>query len=175
MKKHIQILSSLIFLTLPACFESSQAKDDLQKPAVAAVANTDCAHDDKTFRCVEVLKNYDGDTLTVNIPNVPALIGKKISVRVHGIDTPEVKTKNQCEKEAGRMARNLVTSTLKNAKSIELHNVQRDKYFRILADVMVDGRSLKDVLLKNNLAYAYDGGTKQHPDWCKSLRQPASK
>lgn len=174
MKKHIQIFTGLLFLTLPACLENSQAKDSAPAPAPVAASST-CAHDDKTFRCVEVLKNYDGDTITVNIPNVPALIGKKISVRVFGIDTPEVKTKNQCEKEAGRMARNLVASTLKNAKSVELHNVQRDKYFRILADVMVDGRSLKDVLLKNNLAYAYEGGTKQHPDWCKSLRQPASK
>ncbi|KHD87556.1 MAG: nuclease [Bdellovibrio sp. ArHS] len=136
---------------------------------------SECLHNDTTFRCVKVLKNYDGDTLTVNIPNVPALIGKNISVRVLGIDTPEVKTKNRCEKEAGKIARNLVANTLKNAKTVELHNVQRDKYFRILADVIVDGRSLKDILLKNNLAYSYDGGTKKHPDWCKVLRQPANQ
>lgn len=133
-----------------------------------------CAHDDSTFRCVKIVKNYDGDTLTANIPNVPALFGKNISIRVFGIDTPEVKTKNSCEKEAGRIARNLVANTLKNAKNVELHNVQRDKYFRILADVIVDGHSLKDVLLKNNLAYEYDGGTKKHPDWCKVLRRPAN-
>lgn len=137
-------------------------------------AQSACAHDESTFRCVEVLKNYDGDTLTVNIPGVPPLFGKMISVRVHGIDTPEIRTKNNCEKEAGRAARNLVAATLRNAKKVELHNVQRDKYFRILADVLVDGRSLKEVLLKNNLAYAYDGGTKKHPDWCKALRSPAS-
>lgn len=124
---------------------------------------------------MKVLKNYDGDTLTVNIPDVPALIGKNISVRVLGIDTPEIKTKDRCEKEAGRIARNLVASTLKNAQNVELHNIQRDKYFRILADVMVDGRSLKEILLKNNLAYSYDGGTKKHPDWCKVLRQPAGR
>lgn len=140
----------------------------------SAHATESCRHDDSTFRCVKVLKNYDGDTLTVNIPDVPALIGKNISVRVFGIDTPEVKTKDQCEKEAGRVARNLVTATLKNAKNVELHNVQRDKYFRILADVIVDGRSLKDILLANKLAYAYDGGTKKHLDWCKALRRPAS-
>ncbi|AFY01111.1 thermonuclease family protein [Bdellovibrio bacteriovorus] len=157
----------LLPLMITACSERLQARE-------VATIKASCEHDEKTFRCVEVLKNYDGDTLTVNIPNVPALIGKKISVRVFGIDTPEVKTKNKCEKEAGRIARNLVTSTLKNAKNVELHNVQRDKYFRILADVMVDGRSLADILLKNNLAYAYDGGTKSHPDWCKSLRQPAN-
>lgn len=161
--------SSLLLLLpflITACSESLQARE-------TTVISASCEHDEKTFRCVEVLKNYDGDTLTVNIPNVPALLGRKISVRVHGIDTPEVKTKNKCEKEAGRIARNLVASTLKNAKKVELHNVQRDKYFRILADVMVDGRSLADILLKNNLAYAYDGGTKSHPDWCRVLREPA--
>lgn len=164
----------LLFFTvigLSACNPAhSETPVSMVAPAPAA-----CEHDDKTFRCVKVLKNYDGDTLTVDIPGVPALIGKKISVRIFGIDTPEVKTKDRCEKEAGRIAKNLVSNTLKNAKSVELHNVQRDKYFRILADVMVDGSSLKDILLKNNLAYEYDGGTKQHPDWCKSLRQPASK
>lgn len=138
-----------------------------------ALAKEACAHDDKTFRCVKVLKNYDGDTITVNIPNVPPLLGKNISVRVLGIDTPEVRTKNKCEKEAGRIAKNLVSATLKKAKVIELHDVQRDKYFRILADVKVDGRSLKEILLKNNLAYEYDGGTKKNPDWCKVLRLPA--
>lgn len=161
----LRLLLPLLFLSLTSCLASSQAGE--QKPNA-------CQHDDTTFRCVKVLKNYDGDTLTVNIPDVPPLLGKKISVRVFGIDTPEVKTKNRCEKEAGRIARNLVAATLKNAKNVELHNVQRDKYFRILADVIVDGRSLKDILLKNNLAYAYDGGTKQHPDWCKALRSPAS-
>lgn len=164
----------LLFFTI-VCLSACKPAHSESTTSVTALNLAACEHDDKTFRCVKVLKNYDGDTLTVDIPGVPALIGKKISVRIFGIDTPEVKTKDRCEKEAGRVAKNLVASTLKNAKSVELHNVQRDKYFRILADVMVDGRSLKDILLKNNLAYEYDGGTKQHPDWCKSLRQPASK
>ncbi|WP_415062120.1 thermonuclease family protein [Bdellovibrio sp.] len=167
MNPHLRIfrLIPLLFLCSLACSDRSQAQNTPPQ----------CHHDDTTFRCVKVLKNYDGDTLTVNIPDVPALIGKNISVRVLGIDTPEIKTKDRCEKEAGRIARNLVASTLKNAQSVELHNIQRDKYFRILADVMVDGRSLKEILLKNNLAYSYDGGTKKHPDWCKVLRQPAGR
>ncbi|WII71532.1 thermonuclease family protein [Bdellovibrio sp. 22V] len=159
MFKHLGV--SVCLLVFVSCFQ-------------AFGKEASCRHDEKVFRCVEVVNNYDGDTLTVNIPHVPALIGKNISVRVSGIDTPEIKTKNQCEKNAGRIARNLVSATLKKAKSVELHNVQRDKYFRILADVIVDGQSLKDILLKNNLAYAYDGGTKKHPDWCKVLRSPAN-
>ncbi|MGZ3768125.1 MAG: thermonuclease family protein [Bdellovibrio sp.] len=162
-------LFSYLLVALPILFASCD------KHAQGEQSNAgNCNHDDSTFRCVKIIKNYDGDTLTADIPNVPALIGKNISVRVLGIDTPEIKTKDSCEKEAGRIARNLVTATVKRAKNIELHNVQRDKYFRILADVIVDGQSLKYILLKNNLAYEYDGGTKKHLDWCKVLRRPAS-
>lgn len=44
----------------------------------------------------QYLGNYDGDTVSFNIPNVPDVFGKNISVRVYGIDTPEKKSKNLC-------------------------------------------------------------------------------
>jgi endonuclease YncB( thermonuclease family) len=50
--------------------------------------------------------------------------------------------------------------------SIELKNMQRGKYFRIVADVHVDDKNLADMLIENNLAVRYDGGTKIK-DWCK--------
>lgn len=134
-----------------------------------------CTHDNHTLRCVKFLKNYDGDTLTFDVPGVHPLIGKKISVRVAHLDTPEIKGKLPCEKEAARTAQRLIESLLKNATRIDLANVERDKYFRILADVIVDGRSVKDLLMKNSLAYNYEGGTKLKVDWCKSMRAPANK
>lgn len=158
--KYIWLL--LLSLNLAGCF-NAQAKSET------------CEHDAKTFRCVKYLKNYDGDTVTVNIPHVHDLIGNKISVRILGVDTPEVKTKNSCEKSAGRMAKNLVENILKRAERIDLTNIQRDKYFRVLADVKADGVSLKDILLKNKLAYEYMGGTKVKTDWCAVVRSPASK
>ncbi len=135
---------------------------------------TNCTHDAHNFRCVKVLKNYDGDTITVDIPNIHPLLGNKVSVRVRGIDTAEVKGKSPCEKDAARVARNLVESLTKNAKVIDLENIERDKYFRILADVIADGKSIKDVLIKNQLAVNYDGGTKQKVNWCTALRKTAS-
>lgn len=137
---------------------------------------TDCRHDKNAFRCVKVLKNYDGDTITVEIPEVHPLIGEKISVRVNGIDTPEIKTSNTCEKNAGRAAQRLVENLLKGAKRVDLENIQRDKYFRILADVKADGQSIKDLLIKNQLAYEYHGGTKEKRNWCQwDKRIPASR
>lgn len=92
-----------------------------------------------------------------------------ISVRVSGIDAPELKGTKPCEKDAARAAQRLIESLLKNAKRIDLTNVGRDKYFRILADVTADGQSIKAVLLKNKLAYEYDGGTKPADfDWCSA-------
>ena len=136
---------------------------------------TSCQHNSERFNCVKYLKNYDGDTITFNIPNVHPLLGKKVSIRVAGIDTAEVRTKNQCEKTAGRIARKLVTNLLKNAKRIDLTDVSRGKYFRIVANVSIDGRDLKSILLKQNLAYSYDGGKKQKPDWCRIGRLPAGQ
>lgn len=136
---------------------------------------SDCKHDDSTFRCVEYVRNYDADTITFNVPGVHPIIGNKINVRVSGIDTPEVRTKNSCEKDKARNAKKLVANLLKNAKRIDLVNVKRDKYFRINADVVIDGKALSHYLLKNGLAYAYDGGTKPKVDWCKAVRKTASE
>lgn len=132
-----------------------------------------CNHDAKSFRCVKYLKNYDADTITFEIPNVHPIIGHKISVRVRHVDSPEIKGKLPCEKEAARAAKRLVENLLKHAKRIDLENVDKDKYFRLLADVIVDGKSVKDLLLKNNLAYTYEGKTKQKLNWCN--RVPANQ
>ena len=62
-----------------------------------------CYHDDHNFRCVRYIKNYDADTITFEIPLVHPLLGKNISIRVNGVDTPEIRTKNKCEKEKGKI------------------------------------------------------------------------
>lgn len=134
-----------------------------------------CKHDQTNFRCVKYVRNYDADTVTFNIPNVHPLIGKKINIRVSGVDTPEIRTKNKCEKEKGKYAKGLVTNLLKNAKRIDLENIKRGKYFRVVADIKIDGQYLSKYLLRNGLAYPYYGKTKKKLDWCKSSRDIASE
>jgi len=41
-----------------------------------------------------------------------------------------------------------------------LRNIDRGKYFRIVADVYIDGKSLAQMLLTKGLAKVYDGGKK---------------
>lgn len=136
-------------------------------------AEDPCAHDDKNFRCVVYVSNYDADTITFNIPNLHPLVGEKISVRVRGVDAPEIKGQLPCEKNTARTAKRLIENLMRRSKRIDLNDVARDKYFRILANVIVDGRNLSEILLKNNLAYAYGGKTKKKVNWCNN-RLPAN-
>ena len=54
---------------------------------------------------------------------------------------------------------------LEQAQQIDLVDVERDKYFRVVAKVNVDGRDLSQLLLEEGHAVIYDGGTKSK-DWC---------
>ncbi|MCY4523412.1 MAG: thermonuclease family protein [Halobacteriovoraceae bacterium] len=132
-----------------------------------AFSEESCTHDDKTFRCVKYLRNYDGDTITFDIKEVHPLLGKKISIRVSGVDTPEIKTKNKCEKKKAKKAKRAVASVLSKAKKIDLENIERGKYFRIVADVKFDGKSLSKYLLDQGLGYPYNGGRKTKVNWCE--------
>lgn len=136
-----------------------------------------CVHDALSFRCVKFIKNYDADTITVFIPGVHPLLGEKISVRVRSVDAAERKGKRPCEKDRAFAAQELIGKTLEEAKRIDLVNVDRDKYFRILADVEADGKSIRDILVDANLGYSYNGGTKQNVNWCEfgKRRTPTSK
>ena len=93
------------------------------------------------------------------------IIGEKISIRVNGIDTPEIRGKCEKEKYDAQQAQQMVADILKDAEQIVLRNMERGKYFRIAADVIVDGENLADMLIEAGVAVRYDGGKKTHK-WC---------
>ena len=112
------------------------------------------------------VRNYDGDTITFNLPTLHPIIGNNIPIRVNGIDTPEIRGK--CEKETydAEQARDMVSDILKDARKIVLKNLRRGKYFRIVADVYADGESLAEALVDSGMAVKYDGG-KKNARWCE--------
>lgn len=114
----------------------------------------------------EITSIYDGDTFRVNIKDYPDLLGYRIGIRVNGIDTPEMRGKCQQEKDLARKAKQITVAALRAGKKIELRNMKRGKYFRIVADVYIDNESLASKLINSQLAVSYDGGTKTK-DWCK--------
>ena len=114
-----------------------------------------------TLTCSEITSIYDGDTFRCTIPNVHPLIGNRIGIRVAGVDTPEMKDKRPEIKSLAQRAKQFTVQQLRSAKLVELRNVQRGKYFRIVADVYIDDKNLAEMLIKAGLGKPYDGGKKE--------------
>ena len=114
----------------------------------------------------EYVKNYDGDTITVHLGCDIPLFCNKMSIRVNGVDTPEIRTKCNKEKTLGKKAKHFVFMQLKSHKFIDLRNCKKGKYFRLVCDVDYNGISLAKKLIERGLAVKYDGG-KKTKNWCK--------
>jgi endonuclease YncB( thermonuclease family) len=115
-----------------------------------------------------VIKCYDADTITIasKLPYNDSPL-YRLSVRLNGIDAPEIKGKNEEEKEVAKQARNFVTNLILN-KYVRLENVESEKYGRILADVYIGDVHINELLIKERYAVKYDGGTKLKPtSWLK--------
>ena len=113
----------------------------------------------------KVIKVYDGDTITIasKLPYDTSPL-YRLSVRLNGIDTPEMKGKGvlEEEKQAAKMAQKFVSNLIFN-KFVRLENIQTEKYGRILADVYIDDINVNELLIRERYAVKYDGGTKIKP------------
>ena len=107
-----------------------------------------------------VIKVYDGDTITIasKLPfdNSPIY---RFSVRLAGIDTPEIKGKTEKEKTMAINAKNKL-QTLIMDKYVLLKNINTEKYGRILADIYLEDIHINKLMIDENLAVKYDGGKK---------------
>lgn len=115
----------------------------------------------------KVEKVLDGDTVKFQVPFLPAPLKPVLSVRVLGVDTPEKKPRNHCDKEdvLAQKASAFTKETVAKAKVVQVKLVDWDKYGgRVLGDVLIDGKPLSEMLIQNGLARAYFGEKKS--DWC---------
>lgn len=110
-------------------------------------------------KCVSV---YDGDSITVVF--MPQGLDKfyKYKIRLTGIDTPEIRTKNENEKKKAILVRDFLREKILN-KIITIKCENFDKYGRLLAKVYMIGetKNINDIMIEKKYAYAYDGETKQ--------------
>jgi len=79
-------------------------------------------------------------------------------VRVKGVDAPEIRGKCEEEKRQARQAKEFSRRLLLQTETVELRRIERGKYFRLLADVYVDGESLAEQLINHGLARPYQEG-----------------
>ena len=115
-----------------------------------------------------VIKVYDGDTITIasKLPYAASPLFR-FSVRLNGIDTPEIKGKDDNEKSIAKKARDALSDLILK-QEVALKNVTTENYGRIVADVYLGDLHLNQWMIEQRYAVAYDGGTKKSPDnWVK--------
>jgi endonuclease YncB( thermonuclease family) len=110
--------------------------------------------------CGKVVKVYDGDTIHIASNEIPCSVpGKtfRFQIRIKNIDTPEIRTKNEQEKNLGRVAKYQMEQLVLN-KFVTLEEVEHEsKWGRILAVVKVDGISAGETMLDLGYAKPYNG------------------
>lgn len=115
----------------------------------------------------QITRIIDGDTVAFSAPWLPDPLKKELSIRVYGVDTPEKGHRAKCAKEdeRGKAASKFTQQALSSAKEYKIVLRDWDKYGgRVLGDIIIDGKSLRDLLIQNGFAREYYGEAKQ--SWC---------
>jgi len=115
----------------------------------------------------KITRVLDGDTVAFEAPFLPEPLKKELSIRVYGVDTPEKGFRAKCESEntKGLAATEFTKKSIASAKKIEVTIANWDKFGgRVLGDVILDGQSLRSLLIQNGYAREYYGEAKT--TWC---------
>ena len=113
----------------------------------------------------KVVKVYDGDTCTCVFDTFGLGLFRH-QIRLSGVDTPELKSKNPDEKAAAILVRDFVAGLILG-KIVDLKCEGSDKYGRILGTITVQAMPeapaicINTLLVEKKMARSYDGGTKQ--------------
>lgn len=116
----------------------------------------------------EITRVVDGDTVEFRVDWLPKELGDTLKLRIYGVDTPEKSSRAKCAKEGklGAAATKFAIEQIYNAESRYIVIRDWDKYGgRVLGDLILDGVSLRDLLIKRGYAKPYEGGAKT--SWCK--------
>jgi endonuclease YncB( thermonuclease family) len=115
----------------------------------------------------QILRVSDGDTIVIAAPFLPAPLKPQLAVRIFGVDTPEKGFRAKCESENQRgIAASEFTKQAVNASTQRQVTLYAwDKFGgRVLGDIILNGQSLRAMLIQNGHAREYYGDAKQ--SWC---------
>lgn len=144
--KNVIVSFLILFLTFPAFAQK-------QKPGV-------------TYDAV-ITRVIDGDTVVVRATWLLPPLKPELSIRVFGVDTPEKGYRAKCPQEdnLGQMASAFTKQKISSSKTRQIVLIDWDKYGgRVLGDVLLDGQSLRMMLIQNGFAKEYYGEAKT--SWC---------
>lgn len=115
----------------------------------------------------QILRVNDGDTVVIAAPFLPKPLKPELAVRVFGVDTPEKGFRAQCPQEdaRGKAASEFTKNAVAQAQQRQVVLYDWDKFGgRVLGDILLNGQSLRAMLIANGFAREYYGEAKQ--SWC---------
>lgn len=133
------VLSCLLF-----CCLAAPAAADMRRPMTGPVE-------------ARVVRVIDGDTFVADARIWPGQT-IRVSIRIRGIDAPELRTRCERERQAGEAARDRLAALL-GFEPVAILNIGADKYYgRVLADVEAADGAVAAMLLGEGLVQPYEGG-----------------
>ena len=116
------------------------------------------------YKCT-ILRVVDGDTVDVDIDLGFGVWLRKERVRLHGIDTPESRTRDLEEKKYGYAAKDYLTGMLDDELiMLKTHKDKAGKYGRILGELWrttdFADQSINEYMIEKHHAVRYMGQSK---------------
>jgi endonuclease YncB( thermonuclease family) len=109
----------------------------------------------------------DGDTVAFQALFLPEPLKRELALRVYGVDTPEKGHRAKCssENERGQAATAFTKNVINTSQKRQIVLMRWDKYGgRVLGDILLDGKSLRSMLIERGFAREYYGDAKT--SWC---------
>ena len=111
---------------------------------------------------VTINRIVDGDTAKVDIDLGFGIVYANQTIRFWGIDTPESRTRDLEEKYYGKLASQYVKDRLVVGEKYQMRTeIDKGKYGRILGEFFIDGVSLNQQMIDENMAVKYLGQSKE--------------
>lgn len=112
------------------------------------------------YKC-NITRVVDGDTVDAEIDCGFDIIFKS-RIRLYGIDTPESRTRDLDEKARGKLASQFIKDKIAEAKLVKVKTKldKKGKFGRVLGSIIADDEDLNESMVKNYLAVAYFGQSK---------------
>lgn len=116
-------------------------------------------------RYATIVRVIDGDSVVADIDLGDYLFFEKRTIRLAGLDTPELKGKTEKERMLAVKAKLFLESKLLVGQTYLFISTEKvDKYGRSLGAVHdAEGKDIATQLIQSGLAVNYNGGTKK--DW----------
>lgn len=114
-----------------------------------------------------IVRVNDGDTVVISAPFLPAPLKPELAVRIFGVDTPEKNHLAKCEseKQRGLAATEFTKKLVGQSQQRQVVLYSWDKFGgRVLGDILLNGQSLRAMLIQNGFAREYFGEAKT--SWC---------